>query len=221
MRLVRIVAHRIHSFLRRSHAEADLKNELDLHIEQLTKEYITAGMSVCEARLVARRDFGAVELTKEQCRDMRKVNLLEDLARDLGYAWRMLARSPGFTLTAVLSLALGIGANTAIFSLLNALVFRLLPVRDPRQLVQCIYTFPENGPNNWNSWFDYPQLVRFREQSKTLSGIFGGTGLWERERSVPGDVRHGAGRRLHRQFLLCTWSHAAIWPLLLGKRRPA
>src|SRR5713226_4130172 len=158
MRLVRIVAHRIHSFLRRSHAEADLKNELDLHIEQLTKEYITAGMSVCEARLVARRDFGAVELTKEQCRDMRKVNLLEDLARDLGYAWRMLARSPGFTLTAVLSLALGIGANTAIFSLLNAVVFRMLPVTNPQQLVQFIYTFPSDGPNNWNSWFGYPEF---------------------------------------------------------------
>src|SRR5437879_4736740 len=108
---------------------------------------------------------------------MRLVNLLEDLAKDLGYAFRLLTKSPGFTVTAVLSLALGIGANTAIFSLLNALVFRLLPVSDPRQLVQCIYTLPENDPNNWNSWFDYPQLVRFREQSKTLSGIFGGTSL--------------------------------------------
>src|SRR5437879_6836061 len=106
---------------------------------------------------------------------MRLVNLLEDLAKDLGYAFRLLTKSPGFTVTAVLSLALGIGANTAIFSLLNALVFRPLPITDPQQLVQFTYTFPETGHNDWNSWFGFQQLERFRDQSKTFSGVFGGT----------------------------------------------
>jgi len=102
---------------------------------------------------------------------------MERLWHDLRYSWRSLRKSPGFTAVAVLSLALGIGANTAIFSLLNAVVLRLLPLRNPEQLVQFTYTFPKTGPDNWNSWFDYPQFERFREQSKTLSGIFGGTSI--------------------------------------------
>src|SRR5579863_5726463 len=102
---------------------------------------------------------------------------LEQLWQDLRYSARTLRKTPGFTAAAVLSLALGIGANTAIFSLLNAVVLRLLPVSNPRELVQFIYTFPETGPNNWNSWFGYPQYERLRADSKTLSGIFGGAGL--------------------------------------------
>ncbi len=97
--------------------------------------------------------------------------------QDVRYSARALRKTPAFTAVAVLSLALGIGANTAIFSLLNAVVLRLLPLKNPEQLVQFTYTFPKIGPDNWNSWFDYPQFERFREQSKTLSGIFGGTGM--------------------------------------------
>src|ERR1700676_4505276 len=91
----------------------------------------------------------------------------------------MLSRNPEFAAAAILSLALGIGANTAIFSLLNAVVFRLLPVGDPRQLVQFTNTLPlwETGSSRQNSLYDYPQFERFQSQSKTLSGIFGGTGL--------------------------------------------
>src|SRR6266853_606028 len=100
---------------------------------------------------------------------------MERLRQDLGYSARTLRKSPGFTAVAVLSL--GLGANTAIFSLLNAVVLRMLPLRNPEQLVQFTYTLPKTGPDNWNSWFDYPQFERFREQSKTLSGIFGGTGI--------------------------------------------
>src|SRR6266700_1500094 len=102
---------------------------------------------------------------------------MSELIHDLRYAVRTLSNTPAFTAVAVLSLALGIGANSAIFSLLNALVLRPLPVADPQQLVQLVYTFPTDQPENWNSYFGYPQLDRFRTETQTLSGIFGGTGL--------------------------------------------
>src|SRR5882724_5288875 len=90
---------------------------------------------------------------------------------------QLVAQEPGFAGAAILSLALGIGANTAIFSLLNAVVFRLLPVADPQQLVQFTNTLPlwETGSSRQNSLYSYPQFERFQAQSKALSGIFAGT----------------------------------------------
>src|SRR5258708_37784438 len=122
MRFVRILVHRIQSLLGRSSLEAELQREIDLHIDQLTKEFVRSGMKDSEARLTARREFGAIAHTKEECRDMRRVNFLEDLMKDLVYALRLLRKSPGFTLTAVLSLALAIGANTVLSILINALL---------------------------------------------------------------------------------------------------
>src|SRR6266480_6509454 len=125
----------------------------------------------------ARIEFGGIERAKEECRDARGVNFIENFTQDLRFGLRTLRKSPGFTAVAILTLALGIGATTAIFSLLNAVALRLLPVPNPQQLVQFTYTFPPNGAENWNSWFGYPYLERFRMQAGMLSGIFGGTGL--------------------------------------------
>ncbi len=135
MRVPRIIGRRLHSLLWRSRAEADMRREVDVHIEQLTR-YIAAGMREDEAELRARREFGPVELIKEQCRDMRRVNFVDDLLKDLAYTGRVLTRSPGFTLTAVLSLVLGIGANVAIFTLVDGVLLRTLPVTEPRQLLE-------------------------------------------------------------------------------------
>jgi predicted permease len=115
--------------------EDDLERELAVHLEQLTKEYRAAGMSERDATDTARRAFGGVAITAEQCRDTRRIRFLEDFGKDLGYALRLLAKSPGFTATAVLSLALGVGANTAIFVLVKQVILDLLPVRDPHQIV--------------------------------------------------------------------------------------
>ena len=97
--------------------------------------------------------------------------------QDLRYAGRTLRQSPAFATVGILSLALGIGANTVIFSLLHEVVLRPLPVPKPQQLVQFTYTFPSNGPDNWNSWFGYPQLERFQDRAQSLSGVFGGVGM--------------------------------------------
>lgn len=109
MRGARILKQRFVSLFRRRRAEANMDREISLHFEQLTKENIARGMSESEAHLQARREFGAYALVQKACRDVRGVTWIEDLWRDLLYAFRQLSKSPGFTLTGVLSLALGIG----------------------------------------------------------------------------------------------------------------
>src|SRR5262245_36635540 len=119
---------------RKKSAESGLSAELRFHMEKLAEEYVAAGMDPTEARRRARLEFGGMDQIAEKCRDVRG-RWLADLGKDLRYTVRTLRRSPGFLAVAVLSLALGIGANTAIFSLINAVMLRAIPVKQVETLV--------------------------------------------------------------------------------------
>ncbi len=115
--------------------EQELSEELDAYLELLIEQKINAGLAPAEARRAALLELGGKQQVKEQVREVRMGHQLETIWRDLRYALRMLRRNPGFATVAVLSLALGIGANTAIFSLIDTVLLKMLPVKNPEQLV--------------------------------------------------------------------------------------
>ena len=155
---------RFRSLFRRGQVEAELNEELRYHLERQIEVNTAAGMSVEEARFAALRVMHGLDQRKEECRDMRRVRLIEDLWRDFRFSLRSLLKRPGFTAIALLALALGIGANTAIFSLVNAVILQPLPYRDPDRLISVYGTRNRStqGSVGPTDFLDY------RSQNKTF-----------------------------------------------------
>jgi hypothetical protein len=135
---------------RRREREDELDRELRSHLELEAEEQQEAGVPSEEAHYAARRAFGNVTLTKENTRAVWGWNCTETVSQDLRFAARGLRKSPGFTLTAVMILALGTGANTAIFSIVNAVLLRPLPFRDPHQVMLVWEKIPKRGIDRVN-----------------------------------------------------------------------
>jgi predicted permease len=175
---------RLRALFKRNAVETELDEELRFHFEQQVEKYVGAGHTRAEAVRRARLVFGGFDQVKEECRDSRGVNHLETLLQDVRYGLRMLRKNPGFTAVAVITLALGIGANTALFSVVNGVLLNPLPYPHPEQLV----TVHESKPNFEAGSISYPNFRDWRKDNHVFSSLaihrrfsFSLTGLGEAE----------------------------------------
>jgi putative ABC transport system permease protein len=170
-------SYSIGALFRREKTEKELDSELRFHIEAQIESNIRVGMSPEAARQSALREFGGVELTKDECRDERGIQFFENLWQDMRYGLRMLRKNPGFTAVAVLTLALGIGANTAIFSVVNSVLLRPLPYPEPSRIIELQRRMPDG---EMIGALSIPQFQFFRDHSsvfQTIAGFQGGPDL--------------------------------------------
>jgi predicted permease len=206
---------RLRALFRKAEVERELDEELRFHLEKETEQNLARGMGPEEARRAALVSFGGVERVKEESRDVRGFRLFEELWHDLRFGSRMLLKKPGFTFVAILTLALGIGANTAIFSLVNEVLLKMLPVRHPEQLVlldwrtggQFIFGSmsgsitrdPETGLRVGSS-FSYPAFEQFRSRTQTLSDVFAFAPLGQLNVNADGQAETASGQLVSGGF---------------------
>jgi predicted permease len=153
---------------RRADFERQMQDEMRIHVELYQADLRQHGLSEEEARRRAFAEFGSVDARKEECREAVGLRLFDELRGDVTYAVRLLRRSPAFTIVALLSLALGIGANTAIFSLIDTVLVKTLPVQDPQQL---FFVDNSGGKSGGSSGPPYPCFERLRDHNRFLSSI--------------------------------------------------
>jgi len=168
MRALRAWFLRFGGLFARKRRDSELDEELDSHLQLHIEDNLQRGMTPAEARRQALIKLGGVEQTKERYRDRRGIPFLETLLQDIRFALRMLRKSPGFTAVAVLTLALGIGANTAIFTLVDALYFKPLPVNYPQQLMRVYARVPSRS---YNEGFSDPEFRFLRDHASSFGAL--------------------------------------------------
>jgi hypothetical protein len=157
-------------YARRDRFDRELEEEMRFHLEMKSEENRQAGMEPLEARYAAERQFGNQTLLREVSREMWGVRSIETIFQDLRYGVRMLLKNRGFTLIAVLSLAIGIGTNVAVFSVINAVMLKMLSVHEPERLVEFLSRYPGEPALNAFSRTSYEH---FRDNNRGLTGITG------------------------------------------------
>ena len=160
---------RLRALTRKGQLENELDEEMQFHLERDIEQNIKSGMSREEARYTALKSFGGLEQSKEVCRDARGVSLVENILRDVSYSLRILLKSYAFTIVVVLTLALGIGANTALFSFANGILLRPLPYPQSDRLAAIDETALKRGIDSMS--VSYPNFLDWREQNKVFQDI--------------------------------------------------
>jgi predicted permease len=205
MDFIRTLLSRVSSLLGRRQQDADLDDELRAHVDLLTNEYIDKGLPPAGARTAALRSFGGLTQTREAWRVQRSLPFFESIARDLRLGLRQLRKTPGFTSIVILTLALGIGGNTAMFSIVNGVLLNPLPFPQPQQLV----TLHESKPNFSQGSIPYLNFLDWRNQNKTFSAMALSRG-WSFGMTGHGDAEQLSGQYLSSGF----FSLLGVHPLL-------
>ncbi len=198
---------RLRSLFRRSAVENELDEELRFHLEEQVDKHVRSGLTREEAMRQTRLEFGGLGRVKEDCRESRGITFLETTARDIRYALRQLLRTPAFTITVLLTLALGIGANAAIFTLVNAVLLKKLPVADPGSLVRlgdnndcCVGSGNrQDGDFAMFSTDTYEQLKKNVPEFEELAAMQ--AGFWGRPIIARRDGAQGAARSVEAEFV--------------------
>lgn len=202
MRSLRALLLRLGGLFRKEQRDAEFSSEIDSHLRMHIEDNLRAGMSGEEARRQALIKLGGLEQTKESYRERRGLPIFEVLLRDVQYALRMLRKNPGFTAVAVLTLALGIGANSAIFQMLDALTIASLPVRNPQEIAEVKLADRQGARGSvefWNAQASYPLWEEIRRRQQAFSSIF----AWspgQYNLSPSGEARWASGLEVSGNF---------------------